>query len=157
MNPDPTGLAALHDIALPPAVPWWPPAPGWYLVLALLALAATVVTRRVIRRWQADAYRRAALGELASLHDAPAIAELLRRTAIAAAGRPAVAGLTGSAWTDWLAARGPEAMPQGVREMLTAGVYRRQLAGQQAGQLSRYAARWIRGHRPVSGDGRRPD
>ena len=40
MNQDP--LAALRDVHLPPAVSWWPPAPGWggilFIILVLLAL-----------------------------------------------------------------------------------------------------------------------
>ncbi|MDP7406676.1 MAG: DUF4381 domain-containing protein, partial [SAR324 cluster bacterium] len=30
MNQDP--LAALRDVHLPPAVSWWPPAPGWWII-----------------------------------------------------------------------------------------------------------------------------
>ena len=33
MKQDP--LAALRDIHMPEAVAWWPPAPGWWLLLAL--------------------------------------------------------------------------------------------------------------------------
>ena len=39
MTLDPAHLHRLHDLVLPPTVPGWPPAPGWYGVFALLALA----------------------------------------------------------------------------------------------------------------------
>jgi len=157
MKPDATSLDALHDLVLPPAVPWWPPAPGWYAVLALLVLAAAWLTSRFWKRWRANAYRRAALRELDSLEDAAAIAELLRRTALAIVPRPVVAEKTGTAWTDWLAAQCPETMPDTVRRQLTAGVYGQPAADRAVSALRDYAARWIARHHLVSADARRPD
>ena len=43
MTPDPTSLERLHDIVLPPPVPWWPPAPGWYWVMGLLGALLLLV------------------------------------------------------------------------------------------------------------------
>ncbi|MES2708016.1 MAG: DUF4381 domain-containing protein [Verrucomicrobiota bacterium] len=111
MNPDPTSLDRLHDLVVPPPVPWWPPAPGWYWVLGTLAVVAAVAAIRLFLRWQHNRYRREALAEWrrheASLGD-PAgraaalagLAELLKRTALSAWPRPRVASLTGA---DWLA------------------------------------------------------
>lgn len=157
MTPDPTSLDRLHDLVLPPDVPWWPPAPGWYALFVLLALAYAWLA---LRRWQhrrADAYRRAALRELAGPRDATAVAELLRRTALAVVPRPVVAGMTGRTWTDWLAAQCPEAMPDPVRSQLYTGVYGRPSADQDLAMLRAYAACWIARHRLVSADDRRPD
>ena len=54
MKPDPASLENLRDIAVPPPVPWWPPAPGWWvlgllalLVLIYLGLRTTVNSREV--------------------------------------------------------------------------------------------------------------
>ncbi|HEX4609952.1 MAG TPA: DUF4381 domain-containing protein [Urbifossiella sp.] len=103
---DPGSLDLLHDIVLPPPVPWWPPAPGWYAVgavaLGLLGAAAwTAVTR-----WHRNRYRRAALRELDRLpatgNRVPAIAAVLKRTALAAYPRERVASLTGAAWLAFL-------------------------------------------------------
>jgi len=157
MTPDPTSLDRLHDLVLPPAVPWWPPAPGWYALFVLLALAGGWLAWRRWQRWRADAYRRAALRELAGPRDATAVAELLRRTALAVVPRPVVTGMTGRTWTDWLAAQCPEAMPDPVRSQLFAGVYGRPVPGQNHAMLRAYAACWIARHRPVSADERRPD
>ena len=98
---------------------------------------------RLGSRWRANAYRRAALRELKSLEHPAAIAELLRRTALAIAPRPVIAEMTGAAWLDWLAAQFSEPMPDTVRTQLTAGVYGRPAASRELSALRDYAARWI--------------
>lgn len=147
MNDSATSLDSLHDLVLPSAVSWWPPASGWYGVLAMLLLAAVWQIWRFRQRWRANAYRRAALRELDRLEDAAAIAELLRRTALAIMPRTVVAELTGTAWTDWLAASCSEEMPQEVSQLLAAGIYGRTANEQENGKLRGYAAAWIIGHR----------
>lgn len=147
MNEPATSLAHLHDIVLPPAVPWWPPAPGWYVVFTLALTAAAWAAFRVWKRWQSNAYRREAARELASLDSSAAIAELLRRTALAIAPRSTIAEKTGAAWLDWLASRYPEPMPDTVRAQLTTGVYDRSAASRDLRALRDYATGWIMGHR----------
>ena len=58
---DPTSLEKLFDIVVPPPVPWWPPAPGWFVVGGVLLVLVFWVAWRVWRCWRAAAYRRAAL------------------------------------------------------------------------------------------------
>jgi hypothetical protein len=149
MNDPAASLAHLHDLVLPPAVPWWPPAPGWYAVFGLALAAVARLGWRSWQRWRANAYRRAALRELQSLRDAAAIAELLRRTALAVVPRPIVAGMTGAAWADWLDAGYGAAMSPPVRRLLTSGAYGRPPADQEIEALRDYAAGWIAHHRPV--------
>jgi hypothetical protein len=147
MNPPPTSLDRLHDLALPPAVPWWPLAPGWYVVFAFVLLLLFVLARRARQRWQAHAYRRAALDALNRAGDVAAIAEVLRRTALATAPRPVIAAASGRAWADWLAAQFPDAMPAAVHTALATGVYRRSaLAAAELESVRAYAARWIAHH-----------
>ena len=150
MNEAATSLDRLHDIVLPPAVPWWPPAPGWYLLLALILVVAAVLGGRIWQRWRANAYRRAALRELQTLQDAPAIAELLRRTARAVVLRPVGAATTGAAWVDGIVTQSDEVMSPEVRELLTAGVYGRRATDRNVDALRDFARRWIAGHHPVS-------
>jgi Domain of unknown function (DUF4381) len=149
MNEAATSLDRLHDIVLPPAVPWWPPAPGWYVLFAFILLVAALLGWRIWKHWQANAYRRAALRELRTLQDAPAIAELLRRTALAVVPRHVIATKAGAAWVDWMAMQSGEAMSPEVRELLTAGVYGRQATDRDVDALRDFARGWIARHHLV--------
>jgi hypothetical protein len=103
----------LRDLHLPDPVGWWPPAPGWWVLFGLVALAILFVLYRAWVRWRMNAARRIALAELARLEGswrnapnpvllATRLSELLRRTMLAYAPRKDVAGLTGQAWLQWL-------------------------------------------------------
>lgn len=127
----------LRDLHLPEPVGWWPPAPGWWLLLALAAAAALYGLLRAWQAWRRNAPRRAALSELARLQAAWAadrdvvalgarLSPLLRRTMLAYCPRPEVAGLTGRDWLEWLD-RGLEDRPfsAGPGRYLTDLPYRR--------------------------------
>ena len=150
MNLPATSLDRLHDLALPPAVPWWPLAPGWYVLFVLLLIIIGRLAFRTWKAWRANAYRRAALAALESAADAAAVAELLRRTALAIAPRTTVAGKQGAAWLDWLAAQSAEPMPEAVRTQLTTGVYGRPDTTADLAGLRAFAASWIKHHRPTA-------
>lgn len=113
MNPDPTSLDRLHDIVVPPPVPWWPLAPAWYWVLGYALFFAAALAFRSLIRWQRNRYRREALAELSREEVGlfnpgkraaalAALAELLKRTALSAWPRIEVAALTGPAWLEFL-------------------------------------------------------
>lgn len=146
---DPSSLDRLHDLALPPEVPWWPLAPGWYLVIIILLIVVTWVFFHAWKRWRSNAYRRAALHELKALETPAAIAELLRRTALAIAPRSIIAEMTGAAWLDWLARQCPELMPESVRIQLIQGVYQAGSSTAEIESLKSYATLWINHHRSV--------
>jgi len=102
---DPASLSRLHDIVVPDPVPFWPPAPGWYPVLAVLAAALVLLLWRRVRRWRHDAYRReavAALELVARSGDWAELAEVMKRTALAVFPRASVASLSGEAWLTFL-------------------------------------------------------
>lgn len=154
MNEAATSLDHLHDLALPPEVSWWPLAPGWYFVILLVVALILVFLHRTWKNWRANAYRRAALRELASAQDTSTIAELLRRTALAMAPRAVVAELTGETWLDWLAQQYHEPLPDTVRVQLTRGVYGRPAADNADTELREFAARWIAHHQTLMPTGR---
>lgn len=148
MNGDPASLERLHDIVLPPDVPWWPPAPGWIALGGLVLLAAAWAAWRVWLRHRTNRYRREALATLATAHAATEVSALLRRTALAIAPRAEIAALSGSAWADWLAARCPGTMPEPVRSALAGAIYARELPAECTEALRAWAAHWIRAHAP---------
>ena len=83
-------LADLRPLMAPAPVSWWPPAPGWWIlaflcIIALAALAIWAYRRRL--RYQRTRYQREAIALLEQAATLPAIAEILRRTAISALGR----------------------------------------------------------------------
>lgn len=146
MKADATNLDRLHDLVLPASVPWWPLALGWYVLLALLILAVVWISWRYWKRWRANAYRREALRQLKQLQDVPAIALLLRRTALAVAPRSEVAAKTGATWADWLAGQCHESMAPEVKNLLCFGVYGQPGAEQDVRLLRDYAVHWITHH-----------
>ncbi|QDT28802.1 DUF4381 domain-containing protein [Gimesia panareensis] len=145
MKNDATSLDRMHDIVLPDAIPWWPPAPGWYVVLAALGGLVLYLSYRGWRHWEANRYRRLALRELEQAHSILEVSELLRRTALMVVPRAEVAAQTGAAWPTWLAAHAPLAMDEQISRQLTVGVYDGS-TGEIEG-LKQYAAGWIRQHR----------
>lgn len=146
MNSDPASLDNLRDIVEPPAVSFWPPAAGWWFLLAVLLIVAAVALYRILRTWRANAYRREALRELQSATRVVEVADILKRTALVAFPRTEVAGLTGTAWSDWLAKTSSESPSAAVAESLCQGVYA--AADQPATpDVLQYANSWVRGHR----------
>lgn len=114
MDPATTqALAALQEIALPPAVSYRPATAAWGVVgLGLLAVLAYAAWRW-FRRWQANAYRREALREMDDLERRFARSEtrvgalaalpaLVKRTALAGMPRAQVASLTDTQWLAFL-------------------------------------------------------
>ncbi|HEY8940132.1 MAG TPA: DUF4381 domain-containing protein [Cellvibrio sp.] len=112
MQPNQSPLDQLADIHLPDSVSWWPLAPGWWAILALLAVALIFIFLWR-RRLTQNHYRTLAQQELeniyshyqhtknatAFLHE---ISVLLRRTALTAHPKTFNASIKGKAWLEWL-------------------------------------------------------
>lgn len=154
----------LADIVTPLPPSWLPQTPGW-LVLGLGMLGALLwLGWRTWRHWRANRYRRAALRELARLQPALnadgqaraqallLVAELLKRTALAAWPRETVAGLSGTTWRDFLrthAGKATDAVPPLAALVETEYLDRAALAhwpAQQANETATACRRWIAGH-----------
>jgi len=164
----------LADIVLPSPPSWMPATIGWLVLGLVLAAALLGLAWRAWRHWRANRYRRAALKELAVLQRALqggrgdiaeaadarararallALAELLKRTALAAWPRASVAGLSGTAWCNFLQAHAGRAGDAvGLIVLLVDAEYRDRsaLAGwpaQQAREVAAACGQWIAGHR----------
>lgn len=136
-------LSDLNDIVMPDPVSAWPPAPGVWLALILLAgMVAWFLIRR-INAFRKNAYRRAALTELAQVDAAADLAEILRRVAIHAHNRETVAALQGEDWFQWLETEGGCQLPEKARGAL-ASVYSNEAIDTTA--LRQFTEQWIREH-----------
>ena len=138
-------LDLLEPLPEPQPVPLWPQTAGWFwLGLIFFALAAWLARRWLLRR-RANAYRRAALREIAAAGEDPSIlAAILRRTALAAFPRAQVAGLYGEAWLAFLdQAYGGTEFSSGPGRVLARAPYDK---GSDAAELAVLAADWVRRH-----------
>ncbi len=159
MTPDAGSLDRLHDLVPPPATPWWPPAPGWVWLAAMLGVLVAYLLLRGFLRWQANRYRREALAALVRLDTADdrafarELASLLKRTALTAYPREQVAPLTGTAWFAFLDAAAGTHFADGLGAQLEAAMHASSPASWDAqgrGQVLQETRRWIREHRPPS-------
>lgn len=99
-------LASLHDIHLPSALGIWPLAPGWYVLMLLLAgLGVFGIMRLFVSRPKRIALR-SLMAYQTQLSDPVAccanVAVLLKRVALVYYPRVSVACLHGDAWIDFL-------------------------------------------------------
>lgn len=145
MNTDPASLENLRDIAVPPPVSWWPPAPGWWVVLATLGVVGLALGWRAWLAWKKNAYRRQALRELGRAATPQEIAEILKRTALAAFPRSNVASLSGDAWCSWLGSSCGTNVPSAVQATLTESVFGG-ANNASLEELRAYASKWIEHH-----------
>ena len=155
MNPqDP--LAALNPLREPQLIGWWPLAPGWWLLLALLLLCLGVVLVFLLRRHRRNAYRRQALRQLHEIYRQygedqqqqrciAATNALLKSVAIRAYPQKDVASASGEAWLLFLnqALRPEEAFdPQ-----FSLAIYSKKSLTVDLTAAERSAQQWIRKHR----------
>lgn len=117
----------LRDVHVPASPSFWPPAPGWWVVLAVVALSVVAVVvwrlavRRRQRRWQE--WFDAASDAHSAADRLAAISERLRRAARRV--DPVADRLEGEAWLQFLDGRHGQSFSQGPGRVLLDGGYRR--------------------------------
>lgn len=140
-------LGELVEPPEPAPISMVPQTAGWTVLAAMLALAALWLAWRGWQRWHANGYRRAALADLETAGDDPAaVADILRRTALAAWPRASVAALSGTDWLRFLdTTGGTTAFTEGPGAALAGTPYR--AARVAVPGLGALATNWVRRHR----------
>ena len=171
---DPASLDNLHDIMIAEPVSWFPPAPGWIILLSfIVVLLILFITYRLVL-WWSNAYRRAAVKELNQLKVTTSnssndvvnhhlilckAAEILKRTALVVSSRENVAGLTGNEWIDWLNQHGGGALFENdVAELLAVKMYNSEISGLTSDVLTETIQKirsWVMHHESLSLDEQR--
>ncbi|WP_425090230.1 DUF4381 domain-containing protein [Tropicimonas sp. S265A] len=138
----------LVEPAPPDPISMVPQTAGWAIVAGIGIALILFALLRMRARHRANAYRRAALAQLAQPHPKAAdVATTLRRTALAAFPRAEVAGLTGSDWIAFLQRTGDGPLsPQVADELVTAPYLAPVVTASPA--LTDFAATWVRSHAP---------
>jgi hypothetical protein len=143
MPQDSVSLANLRDIAVPEPPPLWPPAPGIWILLVVLA---AVVTALVLWwRWARarNAYRRAGLALLEDARTTREVNIILKRVALAVWPRPEVAPLYGDDWAAFLDGTCSRSRFTALGDL--------DPETEASRDLRRLAHGWIRHHRVASG------
>ena len=149
MTDESTSLDRLHDIVRPPDIPWWPPAAGWYVVLLVAAVLLLRTAWKTWQSWRQNAWRREALQELQAAGSVTDVAAVLRRCGLVLESRTKIAGLTGSAWVDWIERQTDAAVPDSIRRLLLHDVYGPgQSSASPLPALKQFAAAWIHALKP---------
>jgi hypothetical protein len=155
----------LRDIHGLDGVPWWPPAPGWWYVLAAIALVPVVIAvgywltnHGPWLGWRSDARRKLSTLRKALTKENPRevagrLSELLRRIAMARSGRRVAAGLTGETWLHWLAVKDTSGFDWEKRgQVLLKAPYMppsMEVERKEIASLIRAATRWIDATKPA--------
>ncbi|MEM1111182.1 MAG: DUF4381 domain-containing protein [Pseudomonadota bacterium] len=141
-------LSALQPLREPVGIAWWPPAPGWWVLLLLVCAATAFLTWQQWQRWQAKAYLRHAAKRLASFDKMgpryhAEVNALLKAVALRSYGPEQVAALNGEAWLAFLDRSGSQAFPP---SFATAPYHSQTAMDREA--LHSAASQWLKSHRP---------
>lgn len=145
MKPQLELAARLRD-AYPPDLPgWFPPAPGWWIVLGLALALLVLALRRAAPAWRHWRLRRRLLAALERAATAAEISQLLRTAVLARFPQHGAAGLQGAGWIAFLEAR--DRAPGRFAELgaaLAESPYRAPRAGEEVAPLRAAVRGWLR-------------
>ncbi len=148
-------LSGLRDVHIPEPIEnyLWPPALGWWLLLALIFILPLLL--RIIHIQRIRSARIYALKEMdkyaLTYADNPAkfaqsVSVLLRRIAILKYGKEKVASLSGIDWVSFLVKTGELKIKRSLAMLFAVAPYSRpqKLAPQSVAELKDAALQWIR-------------
>jgi hypothetical protein len=154
VNPD--LLSQLRDIHGAPQAPWWPPAPGWW-VLALIALVlVTMLMRKLISLYRVRQRRKKMLGWVDALNGKldPAaepqaylggLNRIFKLVAVRAFPGQKCASMAGREWADFLVNAMADEPSAGSLEVMASGPYDPAPVF-DAGVISELSRKWIMKH-----------
>ena len=149
-------LANLRDIHSPPAIDFWPLAPGWWAIIIISIAILTTAIYYYKRHRNNTAFKRTAMTELHQLaidcgDDIDFIQQLnrlLKQTALAVRPRRDIASLNGEAWLHFLEANYKNSNQEflsGPGQVLAQGPYQAERPIIDRSQLQQLVSNWIRG------------
>lgn len=154
MTPAPAASLDLRDIHAAAPAEFWPPAPGWWLLAALLALVLVYIVVTLVNVYRRRRQRQRILAGLQQLENTAhenigqftaAISALLRRVALMRYARTDVASLSGLAWLEFLDDTGGNgAFVNGPGSALATAPYAANPEPPSRQALLALARRWIR-------------
>ena len=156
-------LAQLADIRLPGDISWWPPAPGWWILAALILVIGVFVWRAYTRARDTKLLLSFALAELnlcmtnydqqaadndpiAGLNLLNATNSVLRRVALFHNPHSSIASLSGEDWAQFLSlssTRAARLLTDSLHEGFASGRFQRELTV-DAETLHAFAIGWIK-------------
>ena len=147
-------LDNLHDIIVPDAIGFFPPAPGWY-ILGLLFLALLFhFTLRFYARYKKSLYKREALTELAKYQgenkeEVLHLLSLSKRVAIVAYGREESAMLSGEPWWNYMEQHSKVNISKELRDELSKLLYDEAYESDRAHYktIKAFVSLWIKTHK----------
>ena len=155
MNPTAaTTTLDLRDIHAAPPPAFWPPAPGWWVLMLVMLAVLVVLVVWGFRRYRAYRQKCQIMHELDQISNSytkenvagfiTGVSTLLRRVALRRYERARVAPLTGSAWLRFLDDTGGDGeFEQGVGRVLEVAPYQPGTCEVPADALLRLVRRWI--------------
>ncbi|MDH3347463.1 MAG: DUF4381 domain-containing protein [Desulfobulbaceae bacterium] len=153
MNPMQDPLAQLRPLHSPDPITWWPPAPGWWLLVLVIGTLIGLIVWQLRR----TKLKRAALLELKQIRAMQVSGEekirslslLLKRYVLAIYPGKEVASLTGESWLRFLDQRlGQPSKPfqKGVGQVFGIGLYGPKIEC-DLDQLCGLVSQWIKKNR----------
>jgi hypothetical protein len=155
MNPAAAAALDLRDIHAAPPPTFWPPAPGWWLLAAVLLVLLVVLTLWALRRYRVYRQNRQIMNELERLTNCYSkdnisgymtkISTLLRRVALRRYARTRVASLTGADWLRFLDETGGDGgFEKGVGQVLEVGPYQSRSSDVPVEALLGLVRQWVK-------------
>jgi hypothetical protein len=154
MNPD--LLEQLKDIHGAPPLPWWPPAPGWWILAAMLLLVLIWVGSRALKRYRIHQRRKQMLAWIDHLNATidpqkepqsylSTINRIFKVVALRAYPEEQVAVMAGSQWAEFLQQQMKKNQQSELLAVLSSGPYNPAPEFDPA-TISDLARLWIKQH-----------